>query len=164
MDNHLIYLGLGSNINPAMNIVKAIYLLRQFVEIESISSAWETIAVGSPGPNFINIAVRVRSSLSADKLKNEVIRTIESKLGRVRTKDKNAPRTIDIDILIVDDQITDDQIWSSAHVAVPLSELKPNLTHPRTEQELIIVANQLSLEARIKPCQEITQIVSIVSH
>lgn len=160
MDDHLIYLCIGSNINPEQNIVQAIILLNEVVVVESVSTAWETQAVGSSGPNFINIATRIRSSLSVEKFKREIIRTIESQLGRVRTADKNSPRTIDIDILVVDNQIADDQIWSSAHLAVPLSELTPDLIHPNTKEQLKPVANQLIKTTLVEPRPEISRMVA----
>ena len=93
--------------------------------IGKVSSVWESPAVGSPGPNFLNVAIQVQSNLQPDALKHLVLRNVEAYLGRQRMKDKNAPRTIDIDIAILDGKVIDDQVWEQAHLAIPLAEIIP---------------------------------------
>lgn len=140
---HLACLNLGSNIDPTHNIPRAVDLLRQYTHVESISGSWETVAVGSDGPNFINLAVCVRTELDAAALKDQVITPIEQQLGRVRTADKNAPRTIDLDIILFDGQVLDHNLWRRIFLALPVSELFPNLQHPDTGQTLKQVAERL---------------------
>lgn len=125
---HRIYLGLGSNIDPVENISRAIELLTRSVTIQAMSSTWETPAVGSPGPNYLNLAIEVNSALAPDELKEKVLRKIESQLGRQRSSDKNAPRTIDIDILIADGKQIEPALCQHAYLAVPLAELIPNFS------------------------------------
>jgi len=107
-----------------------------------VSHAYEAEPVGAPDtPVFWNAAVRVRTNLPPGRLKYEVLRPLEERLGRVRTADLNAPRTIDIDIALVeglsiDDpetglQLPDPAIPRRAHLALPLAELAPGLV-PRT--------------------------------
>jgi len=136
-DEHCVYLELGSNINPEHNLPVAIGILRQLVRVEKISSVWETPAIGSAGPNFFNLAVRIRSSLSPDVLKQLILRKIEAYLGRKRSADKNAPRTIDIDIVIVDGKVIDDHLWHYAHLAIPLAELIPELIWSENQGETL---------------------------
>jgi 2-amino-4-hydroxy-6-hydroxymethyldihydropteridine diphosphokinase len=107
---HQVIIGLGSNISPAENLKSALYLLGQYAPIEAISEVWQTRAVGSRGPDFLNAAVVISTSLSYDDLRNQILRPIENLLGRVRTKDPNAPRTIDLDILIVDGELIDQDL------------------------------------------------------
>ncbi len=147
---HQVYIGLGSNIAPETNLVKAIEMLRQHLPVEAISRAWETPAVGSSGPNFINAVAQVKTPLTPGLLKSLVLRRIEVQLGRVRTANKNAPRTIDLDILVFDGQLMDPKVWTHAFVAVPLSELLPGYTHPNTRQTLAEVATRLSAETPVK--------------
>jgi 2-amino-4-hydroxy-6-hydroxymethyldihydropteridine diphosphokinase len=139
-----VYLGVGSNIQPQENLPRAINLISEEVTIEKISSVYQTQAVGSHGPDFLNAVVLVRTTLSWEQLKNTVIREIEDTLGRIRTSDKNAPRTIDIDILIKDDEVYDEDIWEQAHLAIPLAELYPDYTHPITNKTLSHIAEYLS--------------------
>ena len=142
--NYSIFLSLGSNINPEENLPKAVKLLAEAVQIISISHAWRTPAVGSLGPDFLNAAVQIQTGLSPSDMKNKVIQGIESKLGRVRTKNKYSARTIDIDILIVDRDIVENEIWSRVHLATPLSEIAGDITHPETGATLTEIAQQLS--------------------
>jgi len=141
---HWVYLGIGSNIQARYNLPWAIDLLRQFVTIEKISSIFKTPSVGSEGPDFLNAVLLIRTNLPPDDLRSLIIRDIEKRLGRVRTTDKNAPRTIDIDILIVDNQFYDDEIWEQAHLAIPLAEIAPGYTHPVTGVTLNQIATHLA--------------------
>ncbi len=131
-----VYLLLGSNINPEENILQAVKLLKTKLRIATNSSVWETEAVGSNGPNFLNFALKVCTTFSLDELKKEILTPIEERLGRIRTSDKNAPRTIDIDVLVYDDQIVDDAIWQQIHVALPLVDIKPDLIEPGSNTPL----------------------------
>lgn len=154
--DHLVYLGIGSNIHPKQNIENAIVLLMQSVDVRDISSVWETPPVGSAGaPRFLNAVILIRTPLNPHKLKEGVLRWIEERLGRQRTSNKNAPREIDIDILIFDDQVIDAEIWHQAHWAVPLAELKPNLTDPQTGENLETVAKRLSSQTIIRNRKDI---------
>ena len=139
-----VYLGLGSNISPELNLPRALELLREDVELVKTSSIWETPPVGSTGPNFLNAAALIKTGLSEEALRSQVLKKIEAQLGRIRTPDQNAPRTIDLDILIFDGKIRDDQIWERAYLALPLSELNPGLTHPRSGESIQKVAQRLS--------------------
>ena len=134
---HAVYLILGTNIEPEKNTIEAAKQLAKSVEMIKVSSTWETIAVGSDGPNFLNTAFHIETDLNAEKLKRDVINTIEYQLGRVRTSDKNAPRTIDIDIVLFDGVLYDQNLWKKAFVAIPMSELLPDLQHPTMNLSLI---------------------------
>jgi 2-amino-4-hydroxy-6-hydroxymethyldihydropteridine diphosphokinase len=144
-------LGLGSNIEPEKNLPLSIGLLRQFVSINAFSTVWETISVGGAGPNFLNAVIRIQSGLSPDELKNQVLRPVEAQLGRVRTSDKYAPRTIDLDILVVNRTVCKDDVWRYAYLAVPLAEFLPNLTQPSSGKTLADIADQLRRKTRIHP-------------
>jgi len=148
---HRIYLGLGSNIEPVENLSRAIELLTLSVTIEAMSSVWETPAVGSPGPNYLNLAMEVKSALAPDELKENVLRKIESQLGRKRSSDKNAPRTVDIDILIADDQLIEPALYQHAYLTVPLAELIPNFSCQELSNETLAqLARRLSQQIPIK--------------
>lgn len=138
-----VILLLGSNIEPERNIPAALDLLSQATVIEVKSHIWETEAVGSSGPNFLNIAVRIDTAFDVDKIKKEIINPIEQELKRVRTEDKYAPRTIDIDIIIFRNQVLDPNLWEKAFIALPVSELMPDLPHPLHEVSLAQIAGKL---------------------
>lgn len=155
-EGHLVYLGLGSNIQPDLYLPKAIWYLQHLLEVVQVSSIWQTPAVGMEGPDFLNVVIGVRTELNPEEIKKQVTQKIENELGRVRTKDKFAPRTIDIDLLIYDKQILDPEIWDHAHLAVPLSELVPNLVDHRTNMSLKDVADRLKSTTKIKPRLDIS--------
>ena len=123
---HRVGLLLGSNIQPEKNLPLAVNLLQKQLTILQTSSVWESKAVGSDGANILNAAMLALTSLEAKILKEQVLRPLEAQLGRVRTSDKNAPRTIDIDILLFDEQLLAPDLWQYAFRAVPMAEILPD--------------------------------------
>lgn len=147
MKTNSVILLLGSNIEPEQNIPAALALLSENTDLIARSNIWETEAVGSSGPNFLNIAVKINTSLDANSIKTEIITPIENKLKRVRVEDKYAPRTMDIDIIIFQDQILDPNLWKKVFIALPVSELMPDLLHPQQKISLEQVAEKLKSSA-----------------
>jgi 2-amino-4-hydroxy-6-hydroxymethyldihydropteridine diphosphokinase len=147
---HHVVLGLGSNISPDQYLPKSVELLHKFVGVEAVSTAWETPAVGMEGPDFLNAAILIQTPLPADLLKQRVIRAIESQLDRIRTANKYAPRTIDLDILIFDGEVKYPNIWKYAYLAVPVAEIVPGLIHPETGETISQAAERLAKITRIE--------------
>ncbi len=135
---------LGSNIDPAENIRRgALALLEQLSVIRS-SSVWLTPAVGTRGPDFYNAAAICETNLSADDLKFRVLRPVEEKLGRIRTSNKYAPRTLDLDAILLDGVILEPRLWDTAFILLPVSELMPDLVHPVTGTPLSLLAEKMA--------------------
>lgn len=137
-----VYLNLGSNIEPEKNIPQAVNLLREVVDVQSVSLIWETKSVGYDGANFLNMCLLIYTLLHADELKEKILRPIENELRRVRTENKNYPRTIDIDIVLFNETPHNLETWNHAFVIVPLAELIPNFVHPFEKKMLSEVAEQ----------------------
>jgi 2-amino-4-hydroxy-6-hydroxymethyldihydropteridine diphosphokinase len=133
---HEAYLNIGSNIEPELNLPQAVRLLREHGEVKAISNAWQSHAFGSSGPDFLNTCVLFLTHLTPRELKEQVIHPIEARLGRVRGADKFAPRTIDIDIVLFDDEPFGWEFWSNAFVVVPLADLLPDFRHPFNYERL----------------------------
>jgi 2-amino-4-hydroxy-6-hydroxymethyldihydropteridine diphosphokinase len=152
---HRACLLLGSNIQPEENLRKAVYMLRQNFRVEQVSGVWESAAVGSDGPNFLNVALIIRTPLAPQQLKESFLRPLEASLGRVRTGDKNAPRTIDIDIVAWDADIIEANVWKYAHAAVPVSELLPCYQSEVTGEYLEHRAAQLSRSTKFFTRREV---------
>jgi 2-amino-4-hydroxy-6-hydroxymethyldihydropteridine diphosphokinase len=146
---------LGSNIAPEQNLPRALALLSQHVEVADASLVWETSAVGSQGPDFLNAAVLVRTNLPPDLLEKRVLKAIEQRLGRVRSADKYAPRPIDIDLVAWDCQVTDPDVWRHAHAAVPVSEVLPCDTTSAAGETLAQAAQRLMQTTPIRPRGEL---------
>ncbi len=156
-----IFLLLGSNIDKEVNLPAAVAILCRMCQVIELSSVYETIPMGlKEQPNFFNMAVLIETDLDPCQLKLQIIQPIEIELQRQRSADKNAPRTIDLDIVLYNDEIfdyipdsdrlhhlPDPDILRFAHVAVPIAELAPNKLHPETGQALSKIAAQLLAES-----------------
>jgi dihydroneopterin aldolase/2-amino-4-hydroxy-6-hydroxymethyldihydropteridine diphosphokinase len=134
-----VFVGVGSNIDPERNVREALRLLRRRVPVAAISTFYRTDPEGRPEqPPFYNGVVEIATDIPPEELKRSVLRQIEDELGRRRTDDKYAPRTIDLDVLVYGDRVArsdeitvpDPQIESRAFLAVPLYELAPDLVMP----------------------------------
>ncbi len=154
-----VFVGVGSSISPEENIREAIRLLRREVRVRAVSTFYRSEALDRPGdPPFCNGVVEVETDLPPAELRRAVLRRIESDLGRVRTEDRYAPRTIDLDILVYGDVvlttdelvIPDPEIEQRAFLAVPLHELAPNLVLPGSERTIRQIAGRFA-DHRLEP-------------
>ncbi len=136
MSPHSVYLVIGSNIEPETNLPRAIEMLAGYGTVQAVSSVWESHAVGSAGPNFLNASALLLTAMPPSELRDRLVRPIENGLGRVRTDDKNAPRTIDIDVMMVDGEPCKLDRWDNAFVLLPIAELLPDTQHPITGEPL----------------------------
>ena len=150
--NH-VFVALGSNINPERNLPEAVRLLSLRCRLVAVSPVYETAPVGKTDqPSFLNAAVLIETELGAPELKTRVLQRIEQELGRVRTADKNAPRTIDLDITLFNDEaldighrhIPDPDLLRYPHIAVPMADLAPEYVHPESGQTLKEIARGMS--------------------
>jgi 2-amino-4-hydroxy-6-hydroxymethyldihydropteridine diphosphokinase len=111
--------------------------------ITNTSSIYETAAWGNTDqPSFYNQAVVVSSTLSPEALMDQLL-AIEHEMGRVRDQ-KYGPRTIDLDILMIDglvfntDKLTipHPQMHNRRFALLPMAEVAPTLTHPILDQSI----------------------------
>jgi 2-amino-4-hydroxy-6-hydroxymethyldihydropteridine diphosphokinase len=130
------FVSVGSNIEPAINVRAALRLLVERVEVRAVSTVYRTAPLGRPGqPAYYNCVVEIETDLSPLDLKYKVLHQIEAELGRVRSEDKYAARTIDLDLIVYDDLTLDidgltlpaPEIVERPFVAIPLHELAPSL-------------------------------------
>lgn len=154
-ESHLAYLSLGSNIEPEINLVKAVGLLKNHGKIEKVSSAWESKSVGADGPNYLNACVLLVTPLSRIALKQKVLLPIETGLGRKRSKNKFAPRTMDIDIVLFDNKLVDNKYWEQAFVVIPFAEIYPDYENPITHETLLERAKHLRKENWIEARRDV---------
>ncbi len=152
-EQHTVYLGLGANLGDRQsNLSEALQLLRQHLNIEAISSCYETEPIGYANqPDFINIACRATTELSPQKLL-EFAKQIEQRMGRLASF-RNAPRVIDIDILLYDDLTLDTPTLTVPHprmierafVLAPLTEIAPDLRHPSWDRSAAELLDRVEL-------------------
>ncbi len=148
---NLAYLSLGSNIEPERNLAAAVDWLGRWGRVQAVSTVWESAPAGfADQPNFLNAAALLETGLSAQALRQEAITSIETALGRVRTTDKNAPRPIDIDIMLFNRDvlqvgrrhIPDPEVLERPFVAIPLAEIAPDYVHPEIGRTLRQIAGR----------------------
>jgi 2-amino-4-hydroxy-6-hydroxymethyldihydropteridine diphosphokinase len=136
---HRVFIAIGSNIEPEKNVSEALSRISVRMKILDTSTFYRTKALGgSDQPDFINGVALATTDLEARALKFDVLRPIEQQLGRARTADSYAPRTIDLDILLFDDAIIcapdlmvpDANLWERAFLARCVVELDPEIIPP----------------------------------
>ena len=152
------YIGIGSNIDPEVNVCSAIRLLKESVQIVKVSTFYCTEPLGSPESEpFYNGVVEIETVIEPRELKFEVLRNIEQALGRTRCSDKYAPRTIDLDIIVYgntvasdhDLTIPDPDIAERVFIAIPLFELAPDLVLPGSELRLADIVKSMQTDSMV---------------
>ena len=125
---HTVFLGIGSNINPEKNILKAAGMMSRICSFRAFSSHLITPPLDNRNEqDYINAVWKIETDLCAADLKKE-IRKIEYALGRRRSEDKYKAREIDIDILVFDGKMMDDSITERDFVYGPLKEIEPDFS------------------------------------
>lgn len=158
---HTVYLALGANIGDRRgNLAAALQRLREVMEIDKVSSIYETEPVGyADQPKFLNIVCRGKTWLDAANLL-KYAKEIEAAIGR-KPSFRNGPRPIDIDILFYDHEHSEQEHLTIPHprlrergfVLAPLAEIAPDMTDPlsgKTAQELLNVVSQAGV-TRLAP-------------
>lgn len=163
MDRKVVraFLGVGSNLHPEGNIRSALRLLADTpaLEILGISTFYRTLPLPAPGapqtsveddPDFLNGVLEIRTTFSPEEVEAFLTET-EDALGRVRSGDKYAPRTMDLDLLLYFPEHKNEpghtgpepaqapahpDIRTRAWVAWPLWELAPELLLPPDDTPL----------------------------
>jgi 2-amino-4-hydroxy-6-hydroxymethyldihydropteridine diphosphokinase len=134
----IVYLALGSNLGDRQaNLKKAVDALNAAgIRVKKVSTIIETEPVNAPPPKYLNAVLKTETVLSPEGL-HDVTRSIEHIMGRVRDEYApiNAPRIIDIDILLYDDiklvsrtlLIPHPRMFEREFVMKPLKEIAPDL-------------------------------------
>lgn len=138
------YLSAGSNLGDRKgNLELALTCLESENTVKKISSYFETEPVGyRTQPWFLNIAIEIEVCRTPLELL-DLCQRIEESCGRVRTF-PNAPRTLDLDILLFDDEIICDarlvvphpRLQERRFVLEPLAQIAPDLIHPVLKQSI----------------------------
>ncbi len=157
-----VFLGLGSNLGNREEILRE--AIRNIEEscgsLILISSLYVTEPVGFTGGDFLNIVICIETRLTPSGLLGRILKA-ESQLGRLRIGTGYASRTIDIDILLFDNEIIDSECLVVPHprmhlrkfVLEPLNEIAGNLLHPvlnKTISELLAECSDKSSVIKFK--------------
>ena len=157
------HLLIGGNLgNRKENLSKAVLLINERCgSLTRSSSIYETEAWGNTDqPSFLNQALEISTSLSAQQLMRKVLR-IEEEMGRVR-KEKLGPRIIDIDILLFENEIHDLRFLKIPHpemqnrrfVLVPLAEIDSTLQHPVLKKSIAELLEECPDNLEVKKIAE----------
>ncbi len=132
------YIGLGANLGERLPALRhARFRIEELGVVEATSPVYETAPVGfTDQPPFLNAALSLATRLGPEELMFNLLQ-IEHALGRVRTF-PNAPRALDLDLLVYDDAVIDlpnlvvphPRLHERAFVLVPLNDIAPDLLHP----------------------------------
>ena len=135
----IIYLSLGSNIEPHKNICAALDELQAAFGDLEISSVYESEAVGFKGQNFYNLVVGIETDMPVIEISMH-LKQIEDSNGRDRSAPRFSARSLDIDILTVDDlvglyngiDLPRDEVLKNAFVLQPMAQIAQDKAHPVT--------------------------------
>jgi len=136
-----VYLGIGSNIDPDVNIRDGLKELQSRYGELSISPVYESKSFGFDGADFYNLVVGLNTELDIDALAKQ-LREIEYQFGRNKNEIRYSSRTSDIDLLMFADHISEihhvprSDITEFGFVLKPLLDIAPDLKHPVTGQTI----------------------------
>jgi len=154
--------GLGANLGDrTATLARALELLAEQPEIEivAVSSFRETDPVGYlDQPRFLNAAAALQTSLPPQALLRALL-NVERDLGRTREGPRFGPRTVDLDLLLIDDIIVDEPGLSLPHPRLherifalePLVELDPSIVVPGRGTVEQLLSGLESQATRITP-------------
>lgn len=139
MSGPVAYVGLGANLGAARTTLEAAMdAISAFESTELVarSSLYRSAPVEASGPDFVNAVVAVRTGLGPQALLAR-LQALERQHGRVRPF-RNAPRTLDLDLLLHGDAVIDTPTLTLPHprahqrafVLAPLAEIAPGLVIP----------------------------------
>jgi len=122
---------------------QALAMLATQLSIVAQSPLLRTAPLGfTDQPDFLNTAVLAETTEPLDTLKIR-LHAIEDLLGRVRTVNKNGPRTMDLDVLVYDGQVLDQEIYQVDYLRSEVQFLAPEL-----------LAGQIEVQAALSPLAE----------
>jgi 2-amino-4-hydroxy-6-hydroxymethyldihydropteridine diphosphokinase len=148
------YVALGANLGDALATLRAALVALDALpgtRVLRTSRFVRSPSMGAPGPDYVNAVAELRTALDPQALLRALL-AVEQAHGRVRGA-RNAPRTLDLDLLLFDERVLDTpqlvlphpRLHQRAFVLVPLAELAPELVVPgrgRVAELLPAVAGQ----------------------
>ncbi len=137
----VVYLGLGSNMQPEQNLALAVDCLRSHFKSVVLSNVYQSAAFGFDGDDFINLVACVETDLPIREV-HDVLEEIHDRSGREQGCAKFVSRPLDIDLLLYD-RVVDDalrvprsDVLEYSFVLIPLAEIAADYVHPVTGQNI----------------------------
>ncbi len=149
-----VFVAAGSNVDAARNLQLAARELQQTFGVVAISPAYRNAAVGFTGEDFINYV----AGFDTDRGVHEVIaelQRIEGICGRTREAPKWAPRSMDLDILLYGDLVTDEpglvlprpDLVRRPYMLGPLADIAGEVMHPTIGKTIATLWTQFDRDA-----------------
>jgi len=113
---------MGSNLEPERNLPAAAAEIRKRFPGVRFSRIYQSRAMGMRGPDFMNACCRFDTGMSSALL-NAWLKSVEARQKRDRSQGSWAPRTLDLDLLMLGGQVLDEDLFRCAHLHLPASEL-----------------------------------------
>jgi 2-amino-4-hydroxy-6-hydroxymethyldihydropteridine diphosphokinase len=157
----LVYVGLGSNLGDRLGHLEgALRALEATpdVAVLEVSRFYETEPVGPPQPAYLNAVAKLSTPLSPRAVLKRLLE-IERSEGRERGPQRNAPRTLDLDLLLYGELclaegdliLPHPRLHERGFVLEPLSDLAPGLVHPILRETIAVLANSVRDPAAVRP-------------
>ncbi|AGH43120.1 2-amino-4-hydroxy-6-hydroxymethyldihydropteridine diphosphokinase [Paraglaciecola psychrophila] len=138
--SHIIYISVGSNVDKQKHTKAGLQGMYQAFGELTLSSVFESESVGFEGNNFYNLVIKANTMLSIAQVCS-VLKQIEQDNKRQRSERKFAPRTLDLDLLLYDNQAMSQpielprpEVLYNAFVLKPLAEIAADEIHPIMKQ------------------------------
>jgi 2-amino-4-hydroxy-6-hydroxymethyldihydropteridine diphosphokinase len=135
-----VFVGLGANLgDAAQTLHRAIEGLGRLptTRLVAVSPFYVTAPIDATGPDYTNAVAEISTQMPPAVLL-QALHGIEAEHGRLRPY-RNAPRTLDLDLLLYGQQVIDEPVLTLPHprlqqrafVLRPLLDIAPTLVHPR---------------------------------
>lgn len=138
-----VYLSIGCNIDRHRNILSSVRHLERLYSPLTLSSVYQSAAIGFEGADFYNMVAGFETELPLERVQAS-LREIEDLHGRERNNGKFSSRPLDIDLLLFGDLVRHTaefdiprmEIRQYAFVLLPLNEIAADLIHPETGEPI----------------------------
>ncbi|MDA0356182.1 MAG: 2-amino-4-hydroxy-6-hydroxymethyldihydropteridine diphosphokinase [Bacteroidetes bacterium] len=156
---HTYYIALGSNLGDRYASLQSAveFCFLEIGPIEKLSRIYECEAQGFVGPSFYNACIALQSMLSPKQVLDKLL-LFEIQEGRQRNRENYTSRSIDLDILMVDDLVVENKNLIVPHpkmhlrdfVLRPLSDIAPELVHPKLDCSTKELLSQLAQTSNLE--------------
>jgi 2-amino-4-hydroxy-6-hydroxymethyldihydropteridine diphosphokinase len=158
--SHSAFVGMGSNLGERLTILRAaVRGLRATPGVTGlrVSPLYETDPVGPPQGPYLNAVAALETSLEPDELLRR-LQDLERAAGRQRTSERNAPRTLDLDLLLHGElrvalpglTVPHPRLHERAFVLEPLAALCPERIHPVLGTTIAVLAERARDPAAVR--------------
>jgi 2-amino-4-hydroxy-6-hydroxymethyldihydropteridine diphosphokinase len=152
------HISAGSNVGDRkQNLELALTSLGKKASVKKVSSFFETEPVGYLNqPWFLNLAIEIETLRTPSELLH-LCQEIEASCGRLRTF-PNAPRTLDLDILLLEDMVVNQKdlviphprLWERRFVLEPLAQIAPETVHPVLKKSILTLLEECPDQSKVR--------------